>query len=200
MAQGRLIATSRRSADIQIDSAETVSVESPLHTVLLQGISKGDRMDYTIQKAVEMGITEIQPLFTEHCDVKLSGDKLAKKQQQWQAIAINACEQSGRNTIPTILTPQNHQAWLSERQKVNGLVLNPTAQNRLSQLSDEQAKQLTAEPIYLLIGPEGGLSDAEVEQAEQSGFLPIQLGPRVLRTETAGLVVLSALQMLWGDL
>lgn len=197
-AQAILIHTSRRTADLVIESITEPKVESPLETILCQGISKGDRMDYTIQKAVELGVTTIQPLFTEHCDVKLSGTKLDKKIQQWQTIAINACEQSGRNIVPQVLPALHFEQWLTQLDSlhsVTGLVLDPYAAHRL-----QTANVKTDQAVHLLIGPEGGLNKQEVHAAQMQGLTPIKLGPRILRTETAGLVVLSALQMLYGDL
>ena len=194
-AQATLLITSRRTADLLIDSVTCPQTESPLQTVLLQGISKGERMDYTLQKTVELGITIIQPLFTEHCDVKLDDDKLDKKRQHWQDIVISACEQSGRNVVPQVLTPLTLTDWLAHNQTANGLVLDPYAPNTLKTLPPTMADN----PIHLLIGPEGGLSDAEVQQATQAGLTPVKLGPRILRTETAGVTVLAILQSLWGD-
>ncbi|WP_024850436.1 16S rRNA (uracil(1498)-N(3))-methyltransferase [Hydrogenovibrio kuenenii] len=194
-AQATLIHTSRRTADVLINSVETPNTESPLKTVLLQGISKGDRMDFTIQKCVELGITDIQPLWTQHCDVKLQGDKLSKKEQHWQEIAINACEQSNRNVVPTILPSLSLDDWFKQNPKIAGLVLDPYASQSLNTLEDSLAKQT----LHLLVGPEGGLTDDEVKNAQQHGMTPITLGPRILRTETAGMAVLSILQAKWGD-
>lgn len=194
-AQATLLHTSRRTADVVIESTASPATESPLETVLLQGISKGDRMDYSIQKAVELGVTRIQPLFTERCDVKLSGDKLDKKRRQWQDIAINACEQSNRNVVPEIAQPETYQAWLKAANAPSGLVLSPTAEDSLTTLNPSLAES----PIHLLIGPEGGLTDDEVDLAVAAGLTAIQLGPRILRTETAAPVILAALQTLWGD-
>jgi len=201
LATGKLIVTSRRTADFAIETVEEVNNESPINTVLVQGISKGDRMDYSIQKAVELGVTAIQPVFTERCDVKLQTEKLEKRQMQWQAIVINACEQSGRNVVPKILPIQNYQAWLNEKQAIQnpsdfmGFVLDPYSNNQISKVT----QPTTNTPIHLLIGPEGGLTDMEVEQAKELGLTSIQLGPRILRTETAGPAVLAILQSLWGD-
>ncbi|MDA3808337.1 MAG: 16S rRNA (uracil(1498)-N(3))-methyltransferase [Thiomicrorhabdus sp.] len=199
LATGKLIVTSRRTADFQIESVEQSNNESPLNTVLVQGISKGDRMDTSIQKAVELGVTAIQPIFTERCDVKLEADKLEKRRNQWQAIVINACEQSGRTVVPEIRPIQSYQAWLVTQnldQPCFGLVLDPYAEQSLKTVTAPAEKT----PIQLLIGPEGGLTETEVQQATQIGLTPIQLGPRVLRTETAGPAVLAILQTLWGDL
>ncbi|PLA74845.1 16S rRNA (uracil(1498)-N(3))-methyltransferase [Hydrogenovibrio sp. SC-1] len=193
-AQAQLQIIDRRHAEVEIIAIDTINRESPLHTVLLQGISKGDRMDFTIQKATELGITTIQPLFTEHCDVKLSADKQLKRQQQWQDIAISACEQSNRNHLPTILPPIPFTDWLTSAEHTQGLVLEPSAALSLKQLPPP-----TNDPLAILIGPEGGLSEEEVALACQKGLQPLRLGPRILRTETAGLVILSALQTLWGD-
>ena len=198
LATGRLIVTSRRTADFHIESVTQSNNESPLNTVLVQGISKGDRMDTSIQKAVELGVTAIQPIFTERCDVKLDADKLEKRRDQWQAIVINACEQSGRTVVPKILPIQTYQAWLEsiEDSTPFGLVLDPYAEHNLQNVQPPETDQT----IYLLIGPEGGLTEQEVEQASSQGLTPIQLGPRILRTETAGPAILAGLQLLWGDL
>ncbi len=199
LATGKLIVTSRRTADFQIESVTKSDNESPLNTVLVQGISKGDRMDTSIQKAVELGVTAIQPIFTERCDVKLEADKLEKRRNQWQAIVINACEQSGRTVVPKIRPIQSYQAWLAAQntdQPLFGLVLDPYAEQSLKTVM----APAVSTPIQLLIGPEGGLTETEVQQARQIGLTPIQLGPRVLRTETAGPAILAILQALWGDL
>lgn len=194
-AQAKLLVTGRKTADVLIEHCESINTESPLQTVLLQGISKGDRMDYTIQKSVELGVTAIQPLFTERCDVKLTGDRLDKKRTQWQDIAINACEQSNRNVVPAVLPPLSYGDWLSAQTQVSGLVLSPTAEHSLQTLPSSLSEQ----SIHLLIGPEGGLTDDEISHGVQKGLTPIRLGPRILRTETASVTVLSALQTLWGD-
>lgn len=199
LAKGKLIVTSRRTADFEIESVEQTHNESPLNTILVQGISKGDRMDYSIQKAVELGVTAIQPVFSERCDVKLQDEKLQKRQQQWQSIVINACEQSGRTVVPQVLPILTYQAWLESLQNTEtkpfGLVLDPYAKDHLATVN--QPSQET--PINLLIGPEGGLTEAEVDAAKTIGLTPVQLGPRVLRTETAGPAILAILQTLWGD-
>lgn len=198
LATGKLIVTSRRTADFQIESVTQSNNESPLNTILVQGISKGDRMDTSIQKAVELGVSAIQPVFTARCDVKLEADKLEKRRDQWQSIVINACEQSGRTVVPKILPIQSYQAWLvaQQSQPIFGLVLDPSAENNLQSV----VSPATNIPIHLLIGAEGGLTEAEVQQATEIGLTAIRLGPRILRTETAGPAVLAILQTLWGDL
>lgn len=187
-------AANKKNVSVKVLSFDEHCSESPLSIHLGQGISRGDKMDYTIQKAVELGVTEITPLFTERCGVKLSGERLAKKHQQWQKIAISACEQCGRNTIPTIHPPQNLSDWLGQQNNQLKITLFPGASATI--------KTLPACPngIRLIIGPEGGLSDEEIEQTFAADFTGINLGPRILRTETAGLCVVSALQLQFGDL
>lgn len=198
VAQGRLQVQGRRQAEVFIDEVAAVDNNSPLNTLLVQCISRGDRMDYSIQKAVELGVHHIQPIFSERCEVKLSGDKLEKRRQQWQTIAINACEQSGRTHVPQILPIIDFSDWLKQlngADKVQGFVLDPYAESHLKQLNPPDFEQ----NIQILVGPEGGLSESEVEQACAHGLTAIQLGPRVLRTETAGPALLAIMQALWGD-
>ena len=199
VAKGKLVVTSRRTADFQIEELSQPETESPLKTTLVQGISRGDRMDYSIQKSVELGVTHIQPIFTDRCEVKLQADKLEKRRLQWQQIATNACEQSGRTRLPQILPIITYQDWLESQQnndKLFGLVLDPYAVNSLKTVTPPAENTNT----QILIGPEGGLTKEEVVQASQIGLTPVQLGPRVLRTETAGPAVLAILQTLWGDI
>lgn len=170
------------------------NVESPLRVHLGQGISRGDKMDFTIQKSVELGITEITPLFTERCGVKLNGERLDKKHQQWQKIAIAAAEQSGRNAVPVVHYPKELNAWLQEQTEELKLTLHPRAEHSIKTLPTP------THGVRFLVGPEGGFSDAEMHLTQEQGFVDVRLGPRVLRTETAALTVLSALQLQFGDL
>ncbi|MCK4869897.1 MAG: 16S rRNA (uracil(1498)-N(3))-methyltransferase [Gammaproteobacteria bacterium] len=171
-------------------------VESPLKIHLGQAIARGEKMDYVIQKAVELGVNEITPLFSERCNVRLSGERLQKRLQHWRAVIISACEQSGRNYIPVLNDAQNLEGWLQQKQKGLCLMLCHRAEVGLADVSfDEDSSQ----PITLLIGPEGGLTLDEISLATDHGFLPIKFGPRVLRTETAALSAISALQTRWGD-
>ncbi|WP_419569972.1 16S rRNA (uracil(1498)-N(3))-methyltransferase [Rheinheimera sp.] len=175
-------------------TAQTANpVESPLALHLGQGISRGDRMDFVIQKAVELGVTEITPLFTERCGVKLDAERLDKRTEQWQKIAISACEQSGRSVVPTIHRALQLKDWLAQPTKDLKLTLDPWTDATIKTISGSQQ-------IRLVIGPEGGFSDVEVAQTKLAGFLPVRLGPRVLRTETAALTAISALQLQFGDL
>lgn len=151
-------------------------------------------MDLIIQKAVELGVKKIMPLFTERSNVKLDAEKRSKRQQHWQAVAVSACEQSGRNFVPQVLAPLSLAEWLKNFEGV-GFTLSPYSENKISDLQLSSSSKIT-----LLIGPEGGLSEAEVKMAELKNFLPLKLGPRILRTETAPLAAIAALQTLFGDL
>lgn len=184
----------KREAHAQIIEALPAQAESPLEIILAQGISRGEKMDFTLQKAVELGASLIQPLFTERSGVDLRDERLARKIQHWRGIIIGACEQCGRNRLPTLCEPLNWTEWLGQpRPPSLSLMLDPTATQSLRDLPPP------AEAVTLLIGPEGGLSPAEIAQAAATAFTGIRLGPRILRTETAGLAALAAIQTLWGD-
>ncbi|WP_411361195.1 16S rRNA (uracil(1498)-N(3))-methyltransferase [Pseudidiomarina sp. YC-516-91] len=189
-----IVAVSKKNVLVEITAQALNSSEAPIKIHLGQGVSRGDRMDFVLQKSVELGVHEITPLFTERCGVKLSGDRLLKKQQQWQKIVIGACEQSGRSYVPVVHTPVPLQQWLCELPAALRLTLDPEAQVPLRE------QQLTGEHIQLLIGPEGGLTEAEITAAATADFQPVRLGPRVLRTETAALSALTAVQYQFGDL
>lgn len=190
-----LTSIEKKSTMVEVLSRNQVSNESPLTIRLLQGISSGDRMDYTIQKAVELGVTEIYPLSTARSVTKLSGDRAEKRTEHWQAVAIAACEQSGRAIIPPVHAPLTLSQWLSQHATPDylNLLLNPVGAKRLATLSKP------ASAIHLLIGPEGGLSADEIDLATQRHFQSIVLGPRILRTETAALTAIASMQLLWGD-
>lgn len=168
--------------------------ESPLTVTLAQAISRGERMDYAIQKAVELGVAHIQPLVTEFCVVKIHQERVDKRLAHWQGIIISACEQCGRTRVPAISAPAHLARWMAACSSSVKLVLDPYATQGLSQLPQPAAD------ITLLIGPEGGLSDTELAQAQHAGFIPVRLGARMLRTETAPVAALAAVQTLWGDL
>lgn len=193
--QCALVSVEKKTASVKVLSQQKINNESPLNMRLLQGISSGDRMDYTIQKAVELGVTEIFPLSTERSVTKLSGDRAEKRVEHWQGVAIAACEQSGRAVLPKIHFPLTLVQWLSQHdtQQSLNLLLNPIAAKTLAQLTKPENQ------IHLLIGPEGGLSPGEIELANQNNFQSIVLGPRILRTETAALTAISSMQTLWGD-
>lgn len=179
----------------QVKSSIPIHNESPLNITLLQGISSGDRMDYTIQKAVELGVNRIIPIKTERSVVKLSSERAEKRLEHWTNVAISACEQSGRATIPVIESPTSLASWLSSNPTLKQLriTLDPTAMQGLNDLQEPQGE------VQLLIGAEGGLSKDEIALAAQHGFIGVQLGKRILRTETAPLAAMAAMQLLWGD-
>jgi 16S rRNA (uracil1498-N3)-methyltransferase len=181
---------------LAVSGACNVSRESPLKVVLAQGISSGERMDYTVQKCVELGVSAIQPLITQRSVVRLTGERAAKRVAHWQAIAASACEQCGRNLLPEVLPVQPLMKWL-------GLPASNSESARylLSPQSDIRLRDLTRphSVITLLIGPEGGWNAEETAAARLAGFAPLALGPRVLRTETAAAAALAAMQALWGD-
>lgn len=165
--------------------------ESPLHTHLGQGLARGEKMDFVIQKATELGVNEITPLVTERCEVRLSDERADKRLLHWQQVAISACEQSGRTKIPVIHAPIALDDWLVHVQADLKLMLHPMAESIESYTKPSS--------LALLIGPEGGFSDNEIAKAKQHAFQSIRLGHRVLRTETAPIVALTLAQQLWGD-
>ena len=168
--------------------------ESPLFLHLGQVMSRGEKMEFTIQKSIELGVSVITPLFSERCGVKLDAERLAKKRQQWQKIAIAACEQCGRNRVPEIRPAMTLEAWCAEADDGLKLNLHPRAQQSITTLPQP------VERVRLLIGPEGGLSAEEIAMTGERGFTDILLGPRVLRTETTALTAITALQVRFGDL
>lgn len=167
------------------------AVESALYTVLGLGISRGERMDYAIQKATELGVNVIAPLFTEHCEVRLNEERKERRQERWQQVAVSACEQSGRVRVPQVVAPQSLGDWVRSKPAELCLVLDHQQTARLEGQKPDGG-------VALLIGPEGGLAPAEIKLALDGGFKGIALGKRVLRTETAPVAALSVLQYLWG--
>lgn len=169
--------------------------ESPLSIHLALGISKGERMDFAIQKTVELGVTGITPLYTERCVVNLDAKREAKRLQHWQGIIISACEQCGRNTIPRLHKPVDIRKNFSGLPEADlKLTLSPYADQNLKEVNKPEKR------VLIMIGPEGGLSEPEIELAVQNDFTAVRMGPRILRTETAALTAISAIQTLWGDL
>lgn len=185
---------SKKSVTVNITERIERSSESPLDLHLGQVISRGDKMEFTIQKSVELGVNTITPLISERCGVKLDTKRFEKKLAQWQKIAIAACEQSGRNTVPVIRPIMQLEEWCSEPTEALKLNLHPRAKYSINTLPEPISK------VRLLIGPEGGLSAEEIGMTEQYKFEETLLGPRVLRTETAALTAITALQVRFGDL
>jgi 16S rRNA (uracil1498-N3)-methyltransferase len=178
---------------LTVSGPREVSRESPLQVVLAQGVSSGERMDYTVQKCVELGVTAIQPLITQRSVVRLNSERAEKRVAHWQAIAASACEQCGRNVLPQVLPVQPLMKWLGSPIDGARYLLSPQSDTGLRNLVRPQSA------LTLLIGPEGGWNAEETAAAHLAGFLPLTLGPRVLRTETAAPAALAALQALWGD-
>ncbi len=191
-----ICAVEKRAVTVRIDACARVHNESPLALVLAQGIARGDKMDMIVQKATELGVTGLVPLLTERGEVRLDPARSIKRVSHWQAVAISACEQSGRARVPEILPIQPLDGWL-DRLPHDGMLrvaLMPQAAGTIHGL------RFAANGGLLVVGPEGGLGEADVRILEEHGFQGLSLGPRVLRTETAGLVALSALQACHGDL
>lgn len=183
----------KKQVEVQLGSPTANTTESPLEIVLGQTLSKGDRMDYAVQKAVEMGVTRIVPLTTERCEVKLRGDREDKRLRHWQSVAISAAEQCGRARVPEILPVMALNEWFGHTGDCDlRLVLHHRTERSLAALNKPAR-------VALMIGPEGGLSADEIAAAEHAGFLPVALGPRVLRTETAPVAAMALCQWLWGD-
>ncbi len=189
-----LATVSKQACTARIAAPVENRSESTLHITLAQGVSRGERMDYTLQKAVELGIRCIQPLWTTRSQVKLAGERLEKRRQHWQGVVVSACEQCGRAYLPIVQEPMTLDAWLATTGTADhGLLLDHRATQSLTDLPAPQDRAL------LLAGPEGGLAEEERQQALRQGFIGVRLGPRVLRTETAALAALAAMQTLWGD-
>jgi 16S rRNA (uracil1498-N3)-methyltransferase len=191
---GRLVAAGKQWLEVEAGAHQAVRRESPLRITLGQAISRGERMDYTLQKAVELGVQSIQPLDTEHSQARLEPARLDRKLRHWREVARAATEQSGRERVPEVHPPLALAAWLAALPPAPlKLLLDPDAGQGLAALAPSA-------DICLLSGPEGGLSTDEMARARQAGFTAIRLGPRILRTETAAVACLAALQALWGDL
>lgn len=177
----------------ELGMATSVERESPLTLVLVQALAGGDKMDWIVQKAVELGVHAVIPVQAERSVVKLTGDRAAKRVEHWRQVAIAACEQSGRNRVPEVAPIGGLGDYLAKSRREARLVLSPGEGVRLSSLPAPEGV------LHLLVGPEGGWSDKELATCRAAGCTPIGLGPRVLRTETAGLAALATLQTLWGD-
>ena len=186
-----IVISTKKTYIVEVLSQQKNESESSLDLTLAQGIAKGEKMDFLIQKAVELGVSRIIPMQTEHCVVRLKAEKVAKRINHWQKIANYACGQSGRSVIVDISLPLTLTELLNKPNH-NGFVLYHRATENLQTM--EKPSKAT-----ILIGPEGGLSDAEIKQATNAGFQPLLLGKRILRTETASLVAIANMQLLWGS-
>lgn len=189
---GVLSEVSRKSVLVAVKSWSDRSVESPLHITLGLGISRGDRMDWSVQKAVELGAHQITPIITERCVVQFKGEKKSQRLQHWQKIAQHAVEQSGRTVLPELTEIEAIQNWVSNQSGLK-IFLDPYAGQTLAGLKPDDMQ------VTLLTGPEGGFTDQERNIAKAAGFILVRLGSRILRTETAAIGAMAAVQMLWGD-
>lgn len=184
----------KRRASVRILREEATDNESPLNITLVQAVSTAERMDFTLQKSVELGVAEIRPVISERCVVRLSGERAEKRVARWQEIVVSACEQSGRNIVPKVLPLTTYaQALQQLPQETTKLLMSL---NRAQNLSDVQPQ---SGKVVFMVGPEGGWTEKEEQQAFDAGFQSVTLGKRVLRTETASLAAIAAMQTLWGD-
>ena len=189
-----LLSLGKRDARCLIGERSETSRESPLWLGLAQAISSGDRMEFTLQKGVEMGVSVFQPLSTERSIVRLSGERAQKRVERWQEIVLSACEQCGRNTLPQVRPILTLREWLAALPAADAqLVLSPLGKRRLADMAAAPSR------VWLMAGPEGGLSAQEEAQSLDAGWQALGLGPRILRTETAALAAVAAMQTLWGD-
>jgi 16S rRNA (uracil1498-N3)-methyltransferase len=189
-------AMTKNSATLSLGERHESTMESPLKVHLVQGISRGERMDYVVQKATELGVHRITPVLTEYGVVKLDGKRAAKRRDHWEGVAASACEQCGRTRLPLIDTPLPLKHWFGDRPADADLdlILAPGASTPLARVAPPQTK------VCILIGPEGGFSQTEYEDADVADFEAVSLGPRILRTETAAAAALAVMQANWGDL
>ncbi len=192
----RLLSAGKRGVEAEVDAVRIVDNESPLRLVLLQGIARGEKMDLILQKATELGVAVIAPVFADRTEVKLDHDRLEKRIAHWRSVVTAACEQSGRARVPDVLPPRGlAEAAASLDGDALKLTLDPVGEHRFDTLS-----RSVAGGIVIGIGPEGGWSEKDRIILRTHGFSGLRLGPRVLRTETAGLAAIAALQAKFGDL
>lgn len=199
--RARLDAINKRDATASLAEATQPDTEARYAITLAQGIAGGDKMDWLIEKAVELGVRAIAPLLTERGVVRLSGDRAAKRVQHWQALVQAACEQCGRARVPAVAPVATLREWLAAARSTDAprVLLSPRGTQSLTQWAAQSRTQIETAGIELLIGPEGGLSPDEEALAEAAGFLPLTLGRRILRTESAALVAVSALHAVLGE-
>ena len=184
----------KRHASVRILREEATDNESPLNITLVQAVSAAERMDFTLQKSVELGVAEIRPVISERCVVRLSGERAEKRVARWQEIVVSACEQSGRNIVPKVLPLTTYaQALQQLPQETTKLLMSLNRAQKLSDVRPQSGK------VVFMVGPEGGWTEKEEQQAFDAGFQSVTLGKRVLRTETASLAAIAAMQTLWGD-
>ena len=184
----------KRRASVRILREEATDNESPLNITLVQAVSAAERMDFTLQKSVELGVAEIRPVISERCVVRLSGERAEKRVARWQEIVVSACEQSGRNIVPKVLPLTTYAQSLQQLpQETTKLLMSLNCAQKLGDVQPQSGK------VVFMVGPEGGWTEKEEQQAFDAGFQSVTLGKRVLRTETASLAAIAAMQTLWGD-
>ncbi|MGO4307291.1 16S rRNA (uracil(1498)-N(3))-methyltransferase [Cupriavidus sp. RAF12] len=194
-----LMEIGKRHAVAQVGARDTSEAELPFSVTLAQGLAGGDKMDWLIEKAVELGVTAIQPLQAARSVVRLSGERAAKRHAHWQALVEAACEQCGRNRLPAVAPVATLEGWLASAPATGArLLLSPRATASLPELAAARHDHWMADGVTLLIGPEGGLAPDEEDLAMRAGFTAVSLGPRILRTETAGLACLATLNAILG--
>jgi len=189
-----IVTLERKSLTILLVDKSAGLPPSPLHITMVQALSRGERLDYSLQKATELGVNTIQLLESERVELRLDKPRLERRIRHWQQVIRSTCEQCGRSDLPQLLMPVSLSEYLGLATTSTRLLLNPTAKQGISQLDQPQSH------IEIIVGPEGGFSTAEVEQMEIAGVCGVSLGPRVLRTETAGPAAIAVLQQIFGDL
>lgn len=199
--RARLISADRRRGVVEVREAEQVCTESPLRLLLVQGIARGEKMDWILQKATELGVAGIAPVSSERSEVRLDAARADKRLAHWHSVVVSACEQSGRAQVPDVASPQPlDHALAALPAATTRLLLDPTATHSLSQLPAPDQTRDSPAVLVLAVGPEGGWSARDHQQLVAAGFTGIRAGPRILRTETAGIAVIAALQARFGDL
>lgn len=195
---GQVININKKNIEVLINSKKIINNESNLNVTLLQALTSNDKMDWIIQKTTELGINNIQPIICERSIVKIKNDKIKKRLFHWQQVSIAACEQCGRSKIPKIIMPEHINKYLEQISSSDSslkIILSPTAKKTINDIHYNSEQN-----IKVLIGPEGDFSDQELELAVKNYFIPVRIGPRILRTETAPISILSILQNRYGDI
>lgn len=191
-----LVTIEKKRVLAEVKAFSPHEAELPYAITLAQAMPEASKMDWIIEKAVELGVAGIQPLAAQRCVVKLSGERAEKKRAHWQGIIISAAEQSGRNRVPQLAEVTDFSSWIAQHDLHRRIILTPRAGQSLS----DWARHHPPQAVTLLIGPEGGFTDMEENMAQHQGALALSMGPRVLRTETAGLAALAALNSIWGGM
>ncbi|HEX8406515.1 MAG TPA: 16S rRNA (uracil(1498)-N(3))-methyltransferase, partial [Duganella sp.] len=186
----------RRSVTVEVKAHHAREVELPFAVTLAQALPEGSKMDWIIEKAIELGVSGFQPLASQRCVVRLSAERAEKKMGHWRGIIESASEQSGRNRLAQLAPLQDYKQWITQQDLHRRIILTPRAQQSLPEWASSQGPQA----VTLVIGPEGGLSEQEEEAALRHGALALSIGPRILRTETAALAAVGALSALWGGM